>query len=192
MKKLLFIGMILMTLTGCTNFYDVLISGGEVIDGSGKDRYKADVGIIGDKIVAIGDLSGKEANVKIDATGNQKDFNRSVGGCDNLLGRAGDLDDGDGGCKGSRFHHQHQLIAVGGECLAHGHREDDATEQQESRHTDGTGGFKLDPGNGLDAAADDFAGISGSIEHQCKNSTKPGLFQQNPKPDLLKEDPELA
>ncbi len=59
----------MMTITGCTNFYDVLITGGEVIDGSGKERYKADVGIIGDKIVAIGDLSGKEANVKIDATG---------------------------------------------------------------------------------------------------------------------------
>ena len=69
MKKLLFIGLIIMTLTGCTNFYDVLILGGDVIDGSGKDRYKADVGIIGDKIVAIGDLSGMEANVKIDATG---------------------------------------------------------------------------------------------------------------------------
>ena len=69
MKKLLLIGLIMMTITGCTNFYDVLITGGEVIDGSGKERYKADVGIIGDKIVAIGDLSGKEANVKIDATG---------------------------------------------------------------------------------------------------------------------------
>ena len=62
-------GLIIMTITGCTNFYDVLILGGDVIDGSGKTRYKADVGIIGDKIVAIGDLSNKEANVKIDATG---------------------------------------------------------------------------------------------------------------------------
>jgi N-acyl-D-amino-acid deacylase len=69
MKKLLFIGFIIMTLTGCTNFYDVLITGGTVMDGSGDKGVKADVGIIGDKIVAIGDLSGKEANVKIDATG---------------------------------------------------------------------------------------------------------------------------
>ena len=69
MKKLLFIGFIIMTLTGCTNFYDVLITGGEVIDGSGEKRFKADVGIIDDKIVAIGDLSAYEANVKIDATG---------------------------------------------------------------------------------------------------------------------------
>ncbi len=39
------------------------------MDGSGEKAYKADVGIIGDKIVAIGDLSEKEANVKIDASG---------------------------------------------------------------------------------------------------------------------------
>jgi N-acyl-D-amino-acid deacylase len=68
MKKLLFIGFIIMTLTGCTNFYDVIISGGTVIDGSGESTIKADVGIIGDKIVAVGDLSGKEANIRIDAT----------------------------------------------------------------------------------------------------------------------------
>jgi N-acyl-D-aspartate/D-glutamate deacylase len=69
MKKLLFIGFIIMTLTGCNSFYDVLILGGTVMDGSGEPGKKADVGIIGDKIVAVGDLSGKEANVKIDATG---------------------------------------------------------------------------------------------------------------------------
>ena len=69
MKKILFIGFIIMTLTGCNNFYDVLILGGTVMDGSGETGKKADVGIIGDKIVAVGDLSGKEANVKIDATG---------------------------------------------------------------------------------------------------------------------------
>ncbi len=69
MKKLLFIGLIIMTLTGCTNFYDVIISGGTVIDGSGKPGARADVGIVGDKIVAVGDLSGREANVRINASG---------------------------------------------------------------------------------------------------------------------------
>jgi N-acyl-D-amino-acid deacylase len=69
MKKILFIGFIIMTLTGCTNFYDIIITGGTVMDGSGEAGKKADVGIIADKIVAVGDLSGKEANVRIDATG---------------------------------------------------------------------------------------------------------------------------
>ena len=36
--------------------YDLVISGGEVIDGTGSDRFRADVGIIGDRIAAIGDL----------------------------------------------------------------------------------------------------------------------------------------
>ncbi|MFA6618625.1 MAG: D-aminoacylase [Candidatus Neomarinimicrobiota bacterium] len=69
MKKFIFLGLIIMTLTGCTNFYDIIITGGTVIDGSGEAGKKADVGIIADKIVAVRDLSGKEANVRIYATG---------------------------------------------------------------------------------------------------------------------------
>lgn len=69
MKKIIFLGLIIMTLTGCTNFYDIIITGGTLMNGSGEAGKKADVGIIADKIVAIGDLSGKEANVRIDATG---------------------------------------------------------------------------------------------------------------------------
>lgn len=71
-RNIIFMGIIIMfmlTITGCTNFYDVIISGGTVVDGSGEAGKKADIGIIGDKIVAVGDLSGKEANVRIDATG---------------------------------------------------------------------------------------------------------------------------
>lgn len=37
--------------------YDVIISGGDVIDGSGTPRRRADVGLVGDRIIAIGDLS---------------------------------------------------------------------------------------------------------------------------------------
>ena len=69
MKKLFLIGFIMMTLTSCTNFYDIIITGGTVIDGSGKAEKKADVGIVADKIVAIGDLSASQANVRIDARG---------------------------------------------------------------------------------------------------------------------------
>ena len=38
--------------------YDVLIKGGTVVDGSGADRFQADVAINSDRIVAIGDNLG--------------------------------------------------------------------------------------------------------------------------------------
>src|SRR6185295_2143609 len=41
--------------------FDLLIRGGDVIDGSGVPRVHADVGIRGDTIVAVGDLSHKSA-----------------------------------------------------------------------------------------------------------------------------------
>ena len=49
--------------------FDITIRGGEVIDGTGRPRYRADVGIRGDTIVAIGDLSSKTAKTTIDARG---------------------------------------------------------------------------------------------------------------------------
>jgi N-acyl-D-amino-acid deacylase len=48
--------------------YDVRIINGELIDGSGKPRFRADVGIRGDTIVKIGELSG-DAKITIDAKG---------------------------------------------------------------------------------------------------------------------------
>lgn len=50
--------------------FDVKIANGIIIDGTGNSRYKGDVGIVGDKIMAIGDLSQKEAKETIDATEN--------------------------------------------------------------------------------------------------------------------------
>ena len=49
--------------------YDVIIRGGTVYDGSGDKAYRADVALVGDRIVEIGDLSGKTAHSDIDATG---------------------------------------------------------------------------------------------------------------------------
>lgn len=49
--------------------YDVIIRGGEVIDGTGAPRYRADVGIVGDRITRIGDLDGASAPRVIDAAG---------------------------------------------------------------------------------------------------------------------------
>ena len=48
--------------------FDVSIVNGEVIDGSGKARFRADVGIRGDAIAAIGDLSSKTSRITIDAS----------------------------------------------------------------------------------------------------------------------------
>jgi dihydroorotase/N-acyl-D-amino-acid deacylase len=48
--------------------FDVLISGGRIVDGTGGPWYRADVGLTGDRIVAIGDLSGVPAKTRIDAT----------------------------------------------------------------------------------------------------------------------------
>ncbi|HEX3579126.1 MAG TPA: D-aminoacylase, partial [Thermoanaerobaculia bacterium] len=51
-----------------TATYDIRIVHGEVIDGTGKARYRADVGIRGDSIAAIGDLSNASSTITIDAT----------------------------------------------------------------------------------------------------------------------------
>ena len=48
---------------------DIKIKNGVIIDGSGKDAYKADLGITGDKITKIGDLSNEDAKTTIDAKG---------------------------------------------------------------------------------------------------------------------------
>jgi len=47
--------------------YDILIRNGRVIDGSGNPWVRADVAITGDRVVAVGKLSGAEATTVIDA-----------------------------------------------------------------------------------------------------------------------------
>jgi len=49
--------------------FDLIVSGGSVADGAGGDLHRADVGIRGDRIAAIGNLSGRRAANAIDATG---------------------------------------------------------------------------------------------------------------------------
>ena len=49
--------------------YDIIIRNGTVIDGTGDARYKADVGIKGDRIASIGNLQTSEAKREIDAKG---------------------------------------------------------------------------------------------------------------------------
>ena len=48
---------------------DLIVRGGQVIDGTGQPPQRVDVGIAGDRIVRIGDLSSEQAGQVIDATG---------------------------------------------------------------------------------------------------------------------------
>jgi N-acyl-D-amino-acid deacylase len=48
---------------------DLIVRHGEVINGTGQSRFRADVAITGDRIFAIGDLSQLSAQQEIDATG---------------------------------------------------------------------------------------------------------------------------
>lgn len=49
--------------------FDVIIKNGTVVDGTGRPGFKADVGIIGDKIFDIGNLSKAKPKTEIDASG---------------------------------------------------------------------------------------------------------------------------
>jgi N-acyl-D-amino-acid deacylase len=48
---------------------DVLITGGEIYDGTGAPAFRADVGIAADRIVFLGQAGSREAGEVIDATG---------------------------------------------------------------------------------------------------------------------------
>jgi N-acyl-D-amino-acid deacylase len=48
--------------------FDVILSGGQIIDGTGAPPVRADIGIIGDTIVSIGDLTEAVTNARIDVT----------------------------------------------------------------------------------------------------------------------------
>jgi N-acyl-D-amino-acid deacylase len=54
---------------GITVKYDIIIENGRVIDGAGNPWFRADVGIVGDRIEAIGMLENATGDRRIDATG---------------------------------------------------------------------------------------------------------------------------
>ncbi|MGN7985398.1 N-acyl-D-amino-acid deacylase family protein [Burkholderia sp. 22313] len=49
--------------------FDVILRRGELIDGTGAARFEADLGVTGERIAAIGDLSGATAVHTLDASG---------------------------------------------------------------------------------------------------------------------------
>jgi len=60
---------LLLAVPSSAQDFDVVIRGGEVYDGSGAAARTADVGIRGDRVAAIGDLSGAKARSEVDAAG---------------------------------------------------------------------------------------------------------------------------
>ena len=48
--------------------FDLILTNGRVVDGTGAPWFRADVGIRGDKIAAVGDLKGAQAKRRIDAS----------------------------------------------------------------------------------------------------------------------------
>ena len=54
---------------GAQQTYDVLIRGGFVLDGTGNPWLRADVALSGDRVAAVGDLTGSSGRVTIDASG---------------------------------------------------------------------------------------------------------------------------
>lgn len=71
MSRLLVSLCALLFLFSCSknSSFDTLILNGKIYDGSGGEPYVADIGINGDSIVEIGDLSGAQAKTVIDAEG---------------------------------------------------------------------------------------------------------------------------
>src|SRR5262249_35383309 len=72
MRRLLFLLIVLASLLPIASpdepVYDVIVSNGRVIDGTGNPWFKADVAIKGDRIAAVGRVNGK-AKLVIDAKG---------------------------------------------------------------------------------------------------------------------------
>ena len=68
MNKILQLIIVLSFLASCSKLdLDIVIINGTIVDGSGNEAYKSDIGIIKDRIVKIGDLSRLSSRRTIDA-----------------------------------------------------------------------------------------------------------------------------
>ena len=52
-----------------TPVFDLILAGGRVVDGTGAPWFRADVGVVGDRILAVGDLASAQSKRRIDASG---------------------------------------------------------------------------------------------------------------------------
>lgn len=69
LKNLLFFLFVALPVSAFAQQYDIIIRNGKIIDGTGNPWFYGDVGIIKNKVAAIGDLSKAQATKNIDATG---------------------------------------------------------------------------------------------------------------------------
>ena len=60
---------LLLTLPLLAQDYDILIRNGRIVDGTGNPSYHADLALTGNRVAALGKLTGKTAKRTIDATG---------------------------------------------------------------------------------------------------------------------------
>lgn len=70
--KNVFISLLLLTISVFTSFaqdFDLIIKNGMIYDGSGGKPFKGDVGIKGDKVTKVGNLSKTKAKTTVDANG---------------------------------------------------------------------------------------------------------------------------
>ena len=58
-----------VTAAAAPDKYDLIIVGCVIVDGTGGDRTRSDVGVLDGRIVAVGDLSNAKAALKVDAKG---------------------------------------------------------------------------------------------------------------------------
>lgn len=68
MRRFLIIIVLVISVDAWAQSFDTIIVNGDVYDGTGAPPIRADVGIRGDRIVSVGDLSSSEG-LRIDATG---------------------------------------------------------------------------------------------------------------------------
>ncbi len=71
MKRTLTLFWATLLMLGCARpeSYDLLIRNGQILDGTGSEAYSGDIGITGDRIAALGDLSNATGAREIDAGG---------------------------------------------------------------------------------------------------------------------------
>jgi len=70
MKWWIVFTLLIVSASGCAEEpYDLLLLGGTIVDGTGGEPYVADVGIRGERIAAVGSLTGARADRVIDVVG---------------------------------------------------------------------------------------------------------------------------
>ena len=62
----LFGGAVILTAQRAANRFDVVLVNGKIVDGTGAPWYRGDVGIVGDRITAIGSLADAQTTTKLD------------------------------------------------------------------------------------------------------------------------------